>query len=133
VVLYGCETWSLILREEHRLRVLRRIFGQKRDHVTGDWRKLHNDELHDLYSSPNIIRMIKSRRMRWAGHVARMGETRNAYRILVGKPEGNRPLGRPNVGGWTKLKWDGLYWIGLAQDRDKLRALVNMVMNLRVP
>jgi hypothetical protein len=86
VVLYGCETWSLILREEHRLRVfdnrvLRRIFVPKRDEVTGEWRKLHNEEFHNLYSSPNIIRMIKSRRMRWAGHVSRMGEKRNAYRI----------------------------------------------------
>jgi hypothetical protein len=93
VALYGCETWSLILREEHILRVfenrvLRRIFGPKRDEVTGDWRKLHNEELHNLYSSPNIIRMIKLRRTRWAGHIARMGEKRNAYRILVGKPEG---------------------------------------------
>jgi hypothetical protein len=91
VVFYGCETWSLTLREEYRLRVfekrmLRRIFGPKRDDVTGDWRKLHNEELHNLYSSPNIIRMIKSRRMRWAGHVSRRGATRNAYRILVGKP-----------------------------------------------
>jgi hypothetical protein len=76
-------------------RVLRRIFGPKRDEVTGDWRKLHNEELHSLYSSPNIIRMIKSRRMRWAGHVAQMAAKRNAYRILVGKPEGKRPLGRP--------------------------------------
>jgi hypothetical protein len=75
--------------------VLRRIFGPKRDEVTGDWRKLHNEELHNLYSSPNILRMIKSRRMRWAGHVARMGETRNAYGRLVGKPEGNRSPGRP--------------------------------------
>jgi hypothetical protein len=75
-------------------RVLRRIFGLKRDEVMGDWRKLHNEELHNLYSSPNIIRMIKSRRMRWAWHVARMGENRNAYSILVGKPEGKRPLGR---------------------------------------
>jgi hypothetical protein len=74
---------------------LRRIFGPRRDEVTGDWRKLHYEELHNLYSSPNIIRMIKSKRMRWAGHVARMGETRNAYKILVGKPEGKRPLGRP--------------------------------------
>jgi hypothetical protein len=87
------------LREEQRLRVfenrvLRRIFGPKRDEVTGDWRRLHNEELNDLYSSPNIIRVIKSRRMRWAGHVARMGEKRFAYRILVGKPEGRRPLGR---------------------------------------
>jgi hypothetical protein len=100
VVLYGCETWSLTLREEHRLRVfenrvLRRIFGQKRDEVRGEWRKLHNRELHDLYSSPSIIRIIKLRRMRWAGHVARMGEKRNAYRLLVRKPEGNRLLGRP--------------------------------------
>jgi hypothetical protein len=84
VVLYGCETWSLTLREEHRLRVfenrvLRRIFGLKRDEVTREWRKLHNEELHNLYSSPNIIRMIKSRKMKWAGHVARMGEKRNAY------------------------------------------------------
>jgi hypothetical protein len=98
MVLYGCETWCLTLREEYRLRVfenrvLRRIFGPKRDVVTGDWRKLHKEELHNLYSSPN--RMIKSRRMRWAGHVARMGEKRNAYRILVGKPEGKRQLGRP--------------------------------------
>jgi hypothetical protein len=76
-------------------RVLRRIFGPKRDDVTGDWKKLHNEELHNLYSSPNVIRMIKSRRMRWVGHVARNGEKMNAYRILVGKPEGKRPLGRP--------------------------------------
>jgi hypothetical protein len=92
VVLYGCETWSLTLREEHRLRVfenrvLRRIFGPKRDEVTGEWRKLHNEELRDLYSSPNIVRIIKSR-MRWVGHVARMGEKRNAYRLLVRMPEG---------------------------------------------
>jgi hypothetical protein len=105
VVLYGCETWSLTLREEHRLRVfenrvLRRIYGPKRDGVTGEWRRLHNEELNDLYSSPNIIRVIKSRKMRWAGHVARMGECRGAYRILVGRPEGRRPLGRP------KLRWE---------------------------
>jgi hypothetical protein len=90
----------LTLREEHRLkvfenRVLRRIFGLKRDEVTGEWRKLHNEELRDLYSSPSIIRMIKSRRIRWAGHVARMGEKTNAYRLLLGKPEGKRPLERP--------------------------------------
>jgi hypothetical protein len=95
VVLYGCETWSLTLREEYRLgvfenRVLKMIFGLKRDGVTGEWRKLHNEELHDLYSSPNI-RIIKARRMRWAGHVARMGEKRNACRLLVGNPEGRRP------------------------------------------
>jgi hypothetical protein len=74
--------------------VLRRIFGPKRDEVTGEWRKLHNGELHDLYSSPSIIKMVKTRGMRWAGHVARMGEKRNVYRLLVGKPEGRRPLGR---------------------------------------
>jgi hypothetical protein len=90
---------SLTLREEHRLgvfenKVLRRIFGPKRDEVTGEWRKLHNEELHDFYSSPSIIRIIKARRMRWSGHVARMGEKRNAYRLLMGKPEGRRPLGR---------------------------------------
>jgi hypothetical protein len=93
VVLYGCETWSLTLREEHRRRVfenrvLKRIFGPKRDKVTGEWRKLHNEQLRDLYSSPSIIRIIKWRRMRWVGHVARMGEKRNAYRLLVGMPEG---------------------------------------------
>jgi hypothetical protein len=90
----------LTLSEEHRLRVfgnrvLRRIFGPKRDEVTGDWRKLHIRELHNLYSSPGIIRQIKSRRMRWAGHVARMGAGRNVYRVFVGKPEGKRPLERP--------------------------------------
>ena len=100
VVLYGCETWALRLREERKLRVfenmvLRRIFGPRRDEVRGEWRRLHNEELNDLYSSPNIVRVIKSRRMRWAGRVARMGEERGAYRLLVGKPEGKRPLGRP--------------------------------------
>jgi hypothetical protein len=100
VVLYGCETWPLTLREEDRLRmfenrVLRRIFGPKRDDLTGEWRKLRNEELRDLYSSPSIIRIIKSRRMGWVCHVARMGEKRNAYRLLVGNPEGKRPLGRP--------------------------------------
>jgi hypothetical protein len=93
VVLYGCKNLSLTLREEHRLRVLenrvlRRIFGPKRDKMTGEWRKLHNKELRDLYSSPSIIRIIKSRRIRWAGHVARMGEKRNEYKLLMGKPEG---------------------------------------------
>jgi hypothetical protein len=120
--------------------MLRRIFGPKRDEVTGDWRKLHNEELHNLYSSPNIIRMIKLRSMRWGGHVARMGEKRNAYRILVGKPEGKRPLGRPRHRWVKNIKIDlgeiGCYsmdWIYLAQDRDQWRALVNTVMNLRVP
>ena len=100
VVLYGCETWALTLREERKLKmfenmVLRRIFGPRRDEVKGEWRRLHNEELNDLYSSPNIVRVIKSRRMRWTGHVARMDEERGAYRVLVGKPEGKRPLGRP--------------------------------------
>jgi len=99
VVLYWCEAWSLTLREERKLRVfenmvLRRIFGPRSDGVTGEWRKLHNEELNDLYCSPNIVQVIKSRRMRWAGHVARMGEERGVYRVLVGKPEGKRPLGR---------------------------------------
>jgi hypothetical protein len=98
--LYGCETWSLTLREEHKLkvfenRVLRRIFEPKRDELTGEWRKLHSEELHILYSSPTIIRQMKSRGMRWAGHVARMREERNVYKVLMGNPEGKRPLGRP--------------------------------------
>jgi hypothetical protein len=88
------------LREEHRLRmfenrVLRKLFGPKRDEVTGEWRKLHNKKLNDLYSSPNIVRVVKPRRMRWAGHVARMGEERGVHRLLVGKPEGKSPLGMP--------------------------------------
>jgi hypothetical protein len=100
VVLYGCETWSLKLREERRLRVfenrvLRRVFGPKMDEVTGEWRKLHKEELRDIYSLPNIVRVVKSRRMRWAGHGARMGEGRGVHRVLGGKPEGKRPLGKP--------------------------------------
>jgi len=99
-ILYGCETWSPTLREKRRLRVfenrvLRRIFGPRRDEITGEWRRLHNEELNDLYSSPNIVRVIKLRRMRWAGHVARMGDGRGVYRVLAWKPEGKRPLGRP--------------------------------------
>jgi hypothetical protein len=98
-VLYGCETWSLTLSEKHRLRmfqnsVLRRIFGPKRAEETGEWRKLHNGELHNWYSSPNIIKLAKSRRTRWAGHVACMGAETKVYKVLVGKPEGNRPLRR---------------------------------------
>jgi hypothetical protein len=100
VILYECETWSLALREELRLRVfenrvLRRIFGTKRDGMTEGWRKLHNKQLHDLYSSPSIVRIMKSRRMRLVGHVARMGEKTNAYSLLMRKPEGKRPLRRP--------------------------------------
>jgi hypothetical protein len=118
---------------------LRRIFGPKRNEVTGGWRKLFNEELHNFYSSPSIIRMIKSRRMKWAGHVARMGEKRNACMILVGKPEGNRPLGRPRRRWVDNIKmnlseigWDGMDWIDLAQDRDRWRALMNTLMNFRV-
>jgi hypothetical protein len=145
VVLYGCETWSLTLREEHRLRmfenrVLRRIFGPKRDEVTGEWRKLHNEELQDLYSSPNIIGIIKSRRMRWVGHIARMGEKRNAYRLWVGKLERKRPLGRPRRR-WVdnirmdlgEMGWGDVDWIGLSQDWAQWRALGKVVLNLWVP
>src|SRR5215469_11267087 len=111
IVLYGCETWSLTLREERRLmvfesRVLRRIFGPKRDEVTGEWRKLHNEKLKDLYSSPNIVRVVKSRRMRWAGHVTRMGEERGVHRVLVGKLEGKRPLVRPRCRREDNIKED---------------------------
>jgi hypothetical protein len=132
-VLYGCETWSVTLREEHRLRmfenrVLRRIFGPTRDEVTGEWRKLHNEELHNLYSSPDIIRQVKSRRMRWVGNVARMGEERKVYKVLVGKPKGKRPLGRPRHRWEDGIRMDlrdiglgGVDWIRLAQDRDLWR------------
>ena len=100
LVLYGCETWSLTMREECRLRVfenrvLRKIFGLKRDDITGEWRKLHKEELSDLYSSPNIVWVIKSRRMRWVGHLVRTGERKGVYRAFVGKPKGKTPLGRP--------------------------------------
>jgi len=133
------------LREERKLRVfenmvLRRIFGPRRDEVTGKWRKLHNEELNDLYSSPNIVWVIKSRGMRWAGYVARMGEERVVYRVLVWKPEGRRPLGRPRHRWVDNIRMDlqevgcgCMDWIGLAQDRDRWRMLVSAVMNLRVP
>ena len=120
--------------------MLRRIFGLRRDEVTGEWRKLRNDELNDLYPSPNIVRVIKSRRMRWAVHVARMGEERGVYRVLVGKPEGRRPVGRPRRRWVDNIRMDlqevGCWymdWIGLALDRDRWRTLVSAVMNLRVP
>jgi hypothetical protein len=129
--------------EEHRLRVfenrvLRRIFGPKREE-DGSWRKLHSDELHNLYSSLNIVRVIKSRRMRWARHVARMGEGRGVYRLLVGRPEGKRTLGRPRRRWKDNIKMDlreigidGANWIQLVQDSFQWRAFVNTVMNLRV-
>jgi len=131
VVLYGCESWSVTLREECRFmvfenRVLRRIFGHKRYKVTREWRKLHNEELNDMYCSPNIVGVIKSRRILWAGHVAHMGEGGGVYRVLVGNPEGKRPLGRP------RHRWEdnitlylqevgcgGMDWIELAQDSDR--------------
>jgi hypothetical protein len=120
-------------------RALRRIFGPKRKEG-GSWRKLHNDELHSLYSSPNIVRVIISRRMRWAGHVARTGEGRGVYRVFVGRPEGKRPLGRPRRRWEDKIKMDlreigidGVNWIQMAQDRVQWCACVNTVMNLRVP
>jgi hypothetical protein len=132
------------LRQEHRLRVfenrvLRRILGAKREE-DGPLRKLHNDELHSLYSFPNIVRVIKSRRMRWARHVARMREGGGVYRLLVGRPEGKRPLGRPRRR-WEynikmdlrKIGIDGTNWIQLAQDRVQWRACVNTVINLRLP
>jgi len=145
VVLYGCEAWSLTLREEKKLRVfenmvLSRIFGPRRDDVMGEWRRLHNKELNDLYSSPNIVQVIKLRRMRWAGHVARMGEERGVYRVLVGKPEGKRPLGRPRRRWVDNIRMDlhevgcgYMDWIGRAQDRDRWQTLVSAVMNLWVP
>jgi hypothetical protein len=108
--------------------------------VTGEWRKLHNEELHDLYSSPSIIRVMKARKMRWSWHVAQMGEKRNAYRLLVGKPEGRRPLGRRRRRWLVNIRidlievgWGDVDWTGLAQDRDRWRALVNSVLNLGVP
>ena len=116
--------------------VLRRIFGPKRDEVTVEWRKLHNEEINYLYST-NIIPVIKSRRMRWAGHVERIGERRGVYRVLVGNLRGKRPLGRPRRIWENKVKIDlqecgGMNWIELAQDRDRWGALAIAVMNLRV-
>jgi len=133
------------LREERKLRVfenmvLKRIFGPRRDEVTGEWRRLHNEELNDLYSSPNILWVIKSRRMIWAGNVARMGEKIGVYRVLLGKPEGRRPLGRPRRRWVDNIRMDlqevGCGYMdrtGLAQDRDRWRTLVSAVMNFRVP
>jgi len=132
------------LREERKLRVfenkvLRRIFGPRRDKVMGEWRRFHDEELNDLHSSPNIVRVIKSRRMRWAGHVACMGEERGVYSVLVGKPEGRRPLEKPRRRWVDNIRRDlqevgcrYMDWIGLAQDRDGWRTLVSTVMNIRV-
>jgi hypothetical protein len=120
-------------------RVLRRIFRPKRDEVTGEWRRFHSEELHNLYSSPNIIRQIKSRHMRWAGHVACTWERRKVYKNLVGKPKGKRPLRRPRHRWEDGIRMDltdwlgrGVDWIPLAQDRDRRQAVVNAVMNLHV-
>jgi hypothetical protein len=143
VVLYGCETWSITLGEEYRLRDFEsrvlRIFGPKMEE-DGSCRKLHNDELHSPYPSPNIVRVIKSRRMRWAGHVARMEEGRGVYRVLDGRLEGKRPVGRPRRRWENNIKMDlreigieGANWIQLVQDRAQWRPCVNMVINLGVP
>jgi hypothetical protein len=133
------------LREERRLRVfenrvLRIIFGPKRDEVTGEWRQLHNEELNDLYCSPSVVKVIKFRRVRWVGHVARMGDRRGVYRILVGNPEGKRALGRSRRSWEDNIKMDlqevgceGVYWFELAEDGNRRRALVSAVMNFRVP
>jgi hypothetical protein len=145
IVLYGCETWSLKLREERGLRVfekwvLRRRFGSKRDEVTRECIKQDHEEIDDLYCSSKIIRVIKSRKMRWTGHVACMGERTGVYRVLVGKPEGMRPLG----GSWRRwednIKMDlqevrcgSMGWINLAQERNRWQAPVSVVMNLLVP
>jgi len=144
VVLYGYATWSLTMREKRRLMVLKigvlkRVFGPKRDKVKKERRRLHNEELNDLYSSPNIILVIKSGWMRWAGHVANMRKTNGAFRILMGTPEGRRTLGRPRRRWQDIIKTDlqeverGMDWIYQAQDKDRWRAFVNAVMNLRVP
>jgi hypothetical protein len=129
--LYGWGTWSLTLREEHRLRVfknrvLRRIFGPNMDEVAGEWREFHIEEFHILYLSPNIIRQIKSRRMRWAGHVARMKEAKNVYKVLVEIPEEKSPLVRPSCRWEDEIRMDfresgcgSVEWIQLAQDRDR--------------
>ena len=133
------------MQKERKLRVfqnmmLRKTFGPRRDEVTAEWRRLHNKELNDLYYSPNIMWVIKSRRMRWTGHVARMGEESGVYRVLVGKPEGRSPLGRPGRRWVDNIRMDlqevgcgYMDWIGLTHDRDSWRKLVSALTNLRVP
>jgi hypothetical protein len=115
VVLCGCETWSLTVREEHKLKMFEnrvlRIFGPKSEGMMGGWRKLHNEELHNLYSSPSIVRIIKSKSIRWVRHLARMEEKRNVYRLLVGKPEGKRPLGRSRCRWIGNIKKNGVFWV----------------------
>ena len=145
VILYGCESWSTTVADEQKLRVfenkiLRKIYGPKRDEMTGEWRRLHNEELHGLYDSPDVVKIMKSRRLRWAGHVARMGEKRRLYSTLVGKPEGKRPLGRPRRRWEDNIRRDlrevGVCdenWLDLAQDRILWRTFVTAAMNLRVP
>jgi hypothetical protein len=120
-------------------KIFRGIFGPRRVELTGHWSRLHNEELNDLYSSPNIVRVIKSRRMRWTGHVARMGEERGVYRLLVGKPEVKRLMGRPRLRWVDNIRMDlqevgcgYVDWIGLAQDRDRWRTLLSAVLNLRI-
>jgi hypothetical protein len=144
VALYGYEIWSFTLREERRLRVFEnrvpRIFGPKRDEVTGEWRKLDNEELNDLYSSPNTIWVIKSRIISWTGHVAQMGERRRVYRVLVGKAEGRGSLGKPKRGWEDNIKkdlqevgcraWTSLIWLRVGTGG---LALINAAMHLRVP
>ena len=134
--MYGCETWSLTLREESRLRVFAnrvlRIFGPKRDEGTGEWKKLHNEELNDLYCSPNIVRVRKLGRMRWAGHLARMGDGRDAYWGLVGRPQGKDHLEDLGVNGMDLQETgrDDVDWIDLDQNGDRWRAVVNEAVDL---
>jgi hypothetical protein len=143
LVLYGCETWSHTPREEQTVfgkKVRRRIFESKRDEVVEVWRRMHNEELHNLYTPQNIIRMMKSKMVRWVVHVACMGEMRHACNILIGKPKGKKPLGRPRYRWEDNSRvdvrengWEGVGWIHLVQDRDQWWALVNVVMNLPIP